>query len=208
MNKSLLSFCCLTGIVLCEAPESEQPTVQKINVEQRIYQTIVNQKTSLDIQPLHLFGKKLNAHLNNLDTKAFKEFFVKLPLRAKVMYMLTMTIGQYEAFLERYTDEEWTNFWHSSNMEDQEHLPKTRTEQLLLIRDAYYAYMHKHSSILFSYYHPKAPYPSDLGTFKKLFHKDECLPTQFDDMHVFINSAKKEYIDAYMLRKRCELFNL
>jgi hypothetical protein len=180
-----------------------QPTIEQV-----VIQTIINQKTSIENKPTHLFGKKLNAYLNRLDTKTFKDFFTELPLRAKIMYMLTITIEEYELFLERYTNEEWTNFWLAASPEEQKHLPKTRTEQLLLVRDAYYAYLENRGTSLFSYFNPKSPYPSDIDIFKKRFYIDDNLPSPSGDMHIFAKNSKHFFVDAYMFRKRQELFNL
>ena len=209
MKCMLLMFFGVTSIAVSNMPQPEESTPEKPVIEQTIIQTIINQRfINPGKQPLQLFGKKLNTYLNNLDSVTFKEFFPQLPLRAKIMYMLTITPQQYELFLDRYTNDEWSNFWHGLSTEEQKHIPKTRTEQLLLIRDAYYAYIERHSSMFYSYFNPKSPYPSDIGTFKKEFYKDDNLTSHPNDFHLFIDSAKNLYLDAYMLRKRYELFNL
>lgn len=206
--KRVLLLCCM-HIVCADVDQVGQEGAHKKLIEQTIIQTIINQQfTKPEKHPFHLFGEKLNAHLNNLDSQSFKEFFPQLPLRAKIMYMLTITPLQYELFLERYTNEEWSDFWHGLSTDEQKHIPKTRVEQLELIRDGYYAYIEQHSSMLYSYFNPKSPYPSDIGALKKEFYKDNKIASYTNDFTLFIDSAKDMYLDAYMLRKRYELFNL
>lgn len=210
--KRILLLCCIHTI--CSTPEqadtkTETPTPQQVVIEQTIIQTVINQQfIKPEKQPFQLFGEKLNAYLNNIDSKTFKEFFPQLPLRAKIMYMLTITPLQYEQFLERYTNEEWSNFWYKLSSDEQKHIPKTRVEQLELIRDGYYTYIEQHSSMLFSYFNPKAPYPSDIETFKKSFYDDDRASSTHNDFTPFIKSAKDIYLNNYMFKKRYELFNL
>lgn len=192
---------------MCDEPQIRPEEPKKI-VEQIVIQTIINQNSSRTKQPHLLFGKKLNAYLNSLDSVTFKQFFPQLPLRAKIMYMLTVTTEEYERFLDRYTNDEWTEFWLHSGQEEQKHLPKTRAEQLTLIRDAYYLHEELHSSMLFSYFNPKSPYPSDLAAFKIKFHKDNSFSSQANNMQSFLAFPKQKFLEAYMLRKRYELFNL
>lgn len=208
MKRALILFCCMQ-LALAEDDQVGEADHRKTVIEQTIVQTIINQQfTKPEKHPFHLFGKKLNTYLNNLDTRTFKEFFPLLPLRAKIMYMLTVTPLQYELFLERYTNDEWANFWHSLSSDEQKHIPKTRVEQLEMIRDGYYAYLTQHKSMFYPYFNPKSPYPSDIGTFKKEFYKDSRVSSYINDFSLFIDSAKNIYLDAYMFRKRYELFNL
>lgn len=202
----LCLFLCMTLLALDEeTPAQNNPSTV---IEQTVIQTIINQRTAVDKQPINLFGKKLNAYLNKLDSTTFKEFFPQLPLRAKLMYLLTITAEQYERFLNRYTNDEWTTFWLQSSPEEQKHLPKTRVEQLMLLRDAYYKHAEQNSSIFFSYFNPKAPYPNDLTTFKKRFYKEDYLATQADDFHVIEKNSKMIFLELLVFRKRYELFNL
>lgn len=207
--KRITLMACYMCVLFGDAEHIEEPTQQPPVIEQTIIQTVINQQfTKPENQPFRLFGEKLNAYLNNLNTQDFKEFFPQLPLRAKIMYLITITPQQYEFFLDRYTNDEWSNFWHQLSTEEQKHIPKTRVEQLEIIRDGYYAYIAKHSSILYPYFNPKSPYPSDINTFKKEFYKDDTFTSSPNDFNLFINSAKNIYLDAYMFRKRYELFNL
>jgi hypothetical protein len=204
-------ICTLTALAIAEQAEqseSDAAPAQNIVVEQIIIQTIVHQNAKITPPPLHLFGNMLNTYLHTADDETCKKKFESLPLRAKLMYLLTSDILQYEAFLNRYTDEEWRNLWHNASRKEQEHLPKTRTEQLTLIRDAYYAYLAFDSSFIFTYQNHKAPYPSDLATYKNQFYVDRDCAIKRKCMKPIIESSKKEFIEAYMLRKRLELFNL
>ena len=204
--KQLFTFLCISCSLVADQPEKTSSSAEKITVEQIIILTVVQQKAELASKPHHIFGKKLNAQLNAADNETFKESFSKLPVRAKLMYMLTINTEEYQAFLERYTDEEWENMWLNASLEEQKHLPRTRIEQLTLIRDAYYAFLEQESSFIFPYRNAKAPYPSDINLYKKKFYVDDNLILAPNDMHLFIDKAKAAYLKAFMHREKIRTF--
>lgn len=212
MNYTWLTCCTLFYLHGIEIPLSNDGQINNMNNnesdKQILFQTIVNQQlTPSEENPRRFFGKRLNAYLNNLDTKTFKEVFPKLPLRARLMYMLTIDIIEYELFLDRYNNDEWTHYWLDLPGEEKKYIPRTRVEQLCLVRDAYYNYLHRNSYFP-SFFDPKSPYPNDLAELKKRCHIDGNLPTMRNDMHIFAQNEKNAFLHMYLFRKRYELFNL
>ncbi len=177
---------------------------KRILVEQIVLQTIINQKTNHDTTTPK-FGDALRHYLNNLDNKTFKDTFLGLPFRAKIMYMLTMHILEYELFLERFDLAEWQTFWTKLTPEEQKHIPKTKEEQIGMLRNTYHAYC-KYMCGWFSSVEKKSPYPSDLKKFKQKCYKD---PHSKDE---HINSyrcmERDNFLRAYLTKERYILFNL
>lgn len=178
----------------------------RILVEQIVLQTVINQRTKLDEKLQETYGNRLIQYLNTLDNETFKASFAALPFRAKIMYMLTIDTQEYELFLERYSDQEWQTFWCTLSPEEQLHIPKTRTEQLTLIRDAYYVYYERNFSSWISNPEKPAPYPSDLKRIKKFFYKDSN--SYGEKIYNEKCLRKRMSLSAYMHRERLKLFNM
>ncbi len=194
-------------IILSTCARAQETTTNdepRILVEQIVLQTIINQKSNHE-HTLPKFGAKLIHYLNNLDNETFETEFIALPYRAKIKYMLEMDTQEYEFFLERFNDKQWETFWSKLTPEEQQHIPKTKTEQLTIIRNAYRAYC-KHICGWFSMVEKASPYPSDLKKFKKKFYKDPN--PQGEYMSAERIHERHNFLYAHMAKERFKLFNI
>ena len=124
------------------------------------------------------------------------------------MYLLAVNLIDYEQCVNRYTDQEWEDFWCSLTNEEQKMIPKTREEQLIVIRDTYYAYR-EHIANASWFYGPqsKAPHSCDLEKFRAIYHQDPHDAKTNDPWGNRMYDRYK-FTRAYLLRRKYELFNM
>lgn len=152
-----------------------------------ISRTIVK-SYKLDIANDH----KMIEQLNGYKKSEFIKKFIALDTRAKLLYLRSLDIEMYQAFLARFDCDEskWHALWQGCSQEDKKYLPSTLNEQYILVRDCYY----QHCSMgfiqsmksLIKEQRAKNPL-MDLSVWKRMYHQTRgctndqelCLENEF-----------------------------
>lgn len=144
---------------------------------------------------------KVMDKLNRLDNEAFKNEFIQLHMRAKLLYLVSLNIDQHEQFLRRFEgDKEWDIYCKQLVDEERCFFPSW-TKQMTLIRDCYYKYYL--SSLFCSVFaEKKNDHPTDIACWKEYYHTNNS--TRLDSYPF----AKEVLMNISFQRKKLKMLNL
>lgn len=111
---------------------------QTVNVQNRMY---INGRRPGDCT--NCFGRELLECMKSLNAFEFRENFKELNPEARKQLLLAMNINDYEDMLQRFSDEDWEATIEALPTENNEYLPSTKEEQLILLAEAYFVFYEK-----------------------------------------------------------------
>ncbi len=87
--------------------------------------------------PTKYVGKKLIEYMMWCPKEKLQEVFAHMPLQAKRVFLKQMNIKEYDWFLLAFTEGQWGNMWQRLSKDQQKIIPRTKLEQLKIMRDSW-----------------------------------------------------------------------
>ena len=170
----------------------QRPNRKKITV---VTYEIIQSLRNVDV------ASKVMDKLNRLDNEAFKNEFMQLHTRAKLLYLVSLNIDQHEQFLRRFDgDKEWDTYCKQLADVERDFFPSW-TRQMKLIRDCYYEY-YQSSLFCLVFAEKKNDHPTDIACWKEYYHTNNS--TRLDSYPF----AKEVLMNINFQRKKLTMLNL